>query len=105
MKHFLIENMGVISMKKEINDLQNEIASLKSQLANIKYLNADEVKVLTRGLVTEIKYYDDLFSDPNCPNTNHKEIEENLISLFIKDICNLAIDIDRDKIIEVLDEK
>lgn len=78
-------------MKKEINDLQNEISYLKSQLTNIKYLNAEEVKVLTRGLLTEIKYYDDLFSDPNCPNTNHKEIEENLISLFIRDICKLAI--------------
>ena len=81
-----------------------ENADLKSQLASVKYLNADEVKALIRGLVIEIKYYNGLFNDPNCPNTNHKEIEEKLISLFIRDICNLAIKVDREKIIEVLDD-
>lgn len=65
---------------KQIDSLIKEIKSLKSQLANIKYLNADDVRAI----------YDKLFITMG-------------VNDFIQAICKLAIpDIDRNKIIEVL---
>ena len=60
-----------------IAKLEKDLKEAKSQLASVKYLNADEVEHIIGSI-----------------NTNQEKVQA---------ICNLAIpDIDRDKIIEVL---
>jgi len=59
-----------------IAKLEKDLKEAKSQLADIKYLNADEVEHIIGSI-----------------NINQEKVQA---------ICNLAIDIDRDKIIEVL---
>ena len=69
-------NQEEIFCSKCRNNQLAYIKKLEAQLANIKYLNADEVEHIIGSI-----------------NINQEKGQA---------ICNLAIDIDRDKIIEVL---
>ena len=74
-----VSNEQLIAIQKE------QIESLEKQLADIKYLNADEVKrILGRYIINS--YYEDYVDEDD----------------IVQAICKLAIDIDRDKIIKVL---
>jgi hypothetical protein len=101
-----------IELKKQIASLKSQLAkcieshdyrqhlidTLYKQLANIKYLNAVKVEDIFYSMIKP-HFIDNKFDDDNSLVSRDKFEEA------IQAICKLAIDIDRDKIIEVLDEK
>lgn len=100
---------------KIFNQLSKENADLKSQLANIKYLNADEVENLVNKKL-KLHFIDNPAQDSmrmtksgGWTNLNLDEnnflISRDNINFLVQAICKLAIpDIDRDKIIKILHE-
>jgi len=85
-------NMNFEKSDNQILKLMTKNKALKSQLASVKYLNAGEVEKI--------------FND--CLPEDFNFAEEKILTMtdqenIIQAICKLAIDIDRDKIIKVLD--